>query len=213
MTRYARYHKKFNDSEFSPSTSGASKVEKPVRQHDSEDARRGFNSRANKDRAPSAPFKSAQKICLKCRESGHSMSECPSASGVDQVFCYNCGEGEHSAKHCPLPFSNYAHALCFVCNTKGHLASACSQNERGCYPNGGCCHYCGSVRHFARNCKPTQTSQNGNEVVISASLTAGANPEDDDVHEALRRMQEEGETRKAEKKAAPLIKKKKVVTF
>lgn len=103
--------------------------------------------------------------------------------------------------------------MCFLCDAKGHLASACPKNERGVYPNGGCCHYCGSVRHLARNCKPAQAANNGNEILVSASLSANANPDDDDVHEALKKIQEDRQAKKEEKAVEQKTKKKKVVTF
>ena len=131
------------------------------------------------------------------------MSSCPQSKSV-QIYCYNCGESDHGPKDCVLPFSNYAHALCFLCDTKGHLASACPKNERGVYPNGGCCHFCGSVKHLARSCKPAQAAKNGGEVLVSAAVDVKANPEDDDVHEALTKIQ-------ASREQKP--EKKKVVTF
>ena len=32
------------------------------------------------------------------------------------------------------------YATCFICGEQGHLSSQCSQNEKGLYPKGGCCH-------------------------------------------------------------------------
>lgn len=214
MTRYTKFKKTFNPTAVSSETPASSernnsRVEKP------KSSARNFNndnSRYNNNEA----FSSG-KTCLKCRKTGHAMKDCPESKTL-QVYCYNCGEEDHSTKQCPLPFSNYAHAQCFLCDTKGHLASACPKNDRGVYPNGGCCHYCGSVKHMARNCRPTQSAQNGNEIIISASMTAGANPEDDDVHEALRKMQESRQEHLTEKKNADQNggnkkTKKKVVTF
>lgn len=199
MTRYAKYKKKFNDSEFS----GVSKPAfTPKRFQNSQNNQR-FNGNSQQQSF-------SKKICLKCRSPGHTMSTCPQSKST-QVYCYNCGESDHNPKDCVLPFSNYAHALCFLCDTKGHLASACPKNERGVYPNGGCCHFCGSVKHLARNCKPAQSAKNGNEVLVSASADPNANPEDDDVHEALKKIQTEREQKKEQKSAEK--KKKKVVTF
>ena len=63
----------------------------------------------------------------------------------------------------------YPFAVCFVCHQKGHLASACKDNVKGLYPSksndlmadGGGCKYCGSVKHLARDCKPTQHHVSG----------------------------------------------------
>ncbi|RKP22861.1 hypothetical protein SYNPS1DRAFT_19465, partial [Syncephalis pseudoplumigaleata] len=53
----------------------------------------------------------------------------------------------------------YPFAHCFVCNEQGHLASKCPQNDRGVYPNGGCCRFCGSIRHLSKDCKPANAAQ------------------------------------------------------
>ena len=176
MTRYTKYKKTFNASSVSTATSGGN-----VQKHQS--SKNGFERGAGY-----ASTTNKALNCLKCRQPGHKMRECPE-NKVTPEYCYNCGEVDHSTKQCPMPFTNYAHALCFICNTKGHLASACPKNDRGVYPNGGCCHYCGSIKHLARNCRPAQSGNNGNEVIISATLTAGSNPEIDDVHEALQKIQ------------------------
>ena len=176
MTRYTKYKKTFNASSVSTTTSGN------VQKH--QNTKNGFQRGAGY--AASTTNKALN--CLKCRQPGHKMRDCLENKSAPD-YCYNCGEEDHSTKQCPMPFTNYAHALCFICNTKGHLASACPKNDRGVYPNGGCCHYCGSIKHLARNCRPTQSANNGNEVIISATMTAGTNPEIDDVHEALQKIQ------------------------
>lgn len=114
-------------------------------------------------------------VCFGCRQTGHSIHDCPDTkANVDDndsnslgmkkktrntniVACYKCGSTEHKVQVCsvkvdasnPFPF-----AKCFVCQGTGHLSKDCSQNERGLYPNGGGCKYCGSVRHYAKDCKP-----------------------------------------------------------
>lgn len=212
MTRYARFKKKFNDSEFSKGVSKPQGDAKSVKDDRRPFRKFGNNKNSNINNRDNRPAGSFKKICLKCREPGHTLNQCPKNDGAAKamVYCYNCGESDHNPKECVLPFSNYAHALCFLCDKKGHLASACPTNERGIYPNGGCCHFCGSVKHLARNCKPAQAAKNGNEILVSASV--GANPEDDDVHEALKKIQDSSKKNKAEREAAEKPKKK-VVTF
>ena len=60
------------------------------------------------------------------------------------------------------------------------------------------------MKHLARSCKPAQAAKNGGEVLVSAAVDVKANPEDDDVHEALTKIQ-------ASREQKP--EKKKVVTF
>lgn len=228
MTRFTHYKKRFNPAEINQKSfdekapkpqAGAKKVEKN---------RRGFDMRKNFAQmrgrhvsTPSAGFPEKAIICLRCREPGHTLKECKkqenpgeaSSETVKKQYCYNCGADDHTHKLCPSPFSNFAHAICFICSAKGHLASACSKNELGVYPNGGCCHYCGSIKHLARNCKPAESALNGNEVILSVATSAQVNPEADDVHEALQRIQTEKEVRKEKHEKEKERKKKKVVTF
>ncbi|KAJ3330683.1 hypothetical protein HDU93_000263 [Gonapodya sp. JEL0774] len=74
-------------------------------------------------------------------------------------LCYRCGSTAHLLSRCtsrpdpdnPLPF-----ASCYICNARGHLSGQCEKNERGMYPNGGGCKWCGSVRHLAKDCEEKQ---------------------------------------------------------
>ncbi|KAI8607714.1 hypothetical protein BC830DRAFT_1051550, partial [Chytriomyces sp. MP71] len=103
--------------------------------------------------------------CFLCRQSGHSIKFCPrspdaakasaSAGNAVEGICYRCGSAEHTSKECrkkvhsdnPYPF-----ATCFICSQKGHITSQCPKNDKGVYPNGGCCKFCGSVQHLSSAC-------------------------------------------------------------
>eukprot|EP00357_Protocruzia_adherens_P018928 CAMPEP_0114975574 /NCGR_PEP_ID=MMETSP0216-20121206/2182_1 /TAXON_ID=223996 /ORGANISM="Protocruzia adherens, Strain Boccale" /LENGTH=224 /DNA_ID=CAMNT_0002336385 /DNA_START=44 /DNA_END=718 /DNA_ORIENTATION=- len=95
-------------------------------------------------------------ICLLCRQKGHMASQCEQNSYRGNAkICYNCGSNDHGLSACDkerpadgtLEFAN-----CFICKNNGHLASRCPESAKGVYPNGGCCHQCGSVQHLARDC-------------------------------------------------------------
>lgn len=83
-------------------------------------------------------------------------SQCDMA---EEILCYKCGSTEHSIQECKdyqkgdtdLPF-----ATCYVCHGKGHLASACPNNSKGMYVNGGSCRLCGSKQHPASHCPTRQ---------------------------------------------------------
>ena len=103
-------------------------------------------------------------------------SEAPAAGNNPMVsagrgggkHCYKCGSIEHGLSQCPnmknaprLPSGkidftkvDLPHATCYICNTMGHLASSCDQNEgRGIFvKGGGGCRLCGSVQHIASDC-------------------------------------------------------------
>ncbi|KAJ3286293.1 hypothetical protein HK104_009116 [Borealophlyctis nickersoniae] len=172
-------------------------------------------------------LKERKMTCFLCRKVGHSIKFCPTApdsakaealkteEGKDgetgsalvepsavEGICYRCGSTEHRLSQCkkksdsrnPLPF-----AQCFICNQKGHLAGQCPENERGLYPKGGGCRFCGSVRHLARDCKPAQQEAG---VVTLGKIDLAQGGDDDDVFVALHKMDDEKKAKKSLKKAA-----------
>lgn len=115
-------------------------------------------------------------VCYNCRKPGHNMSRCPDMKAErgkgNNNICFKCGSKDHRLSQCPdkssasLPF-----ARCFICNEIGHLSSACEKNEKGLYPNGGGCRFCGSKTHFISDCdvkkgKKSTSSDNQNEIVL-----------------------------------------------
>ncbi|KAL6127721.1 hypothetical protein ACLB2K_071084 [Fragaria x ananassa] len=103
------------------------------------------------------------KICLFCRQRGHSLKNCQkkNENDMEAKLCYNCGESGHSLSRCPLPLQDGGtkFAKCFVCNETGHLSKDCPKNSHGIYPKGGSCKICGGVTHLARDC-PDKDSRN-----------------------------------------------------
>ncbi|XP_024171937.1 uncharacterized protein LOC112177860 isoform X2 [Rosa chinensis] len=103
------------------------------------------------------------KICLFCRQRGHSLKNCQkkNENDTEAKLCYNCGETGHSLSRCPLSLQDGGtkFAKCFVCNETGHLSKDCPKNSHGIYPKGGSCKICGGVTHLARDC-PNKDSRN-----------------------------------------------------
>jgi zinc finger CCHC domain-containing protein 9 len=120
-------------------------------------------------------------ICFACRERGHAAKDCPTnpsngrRSQAGMGICYRCGlkhtykkflyltivfssrcgSSQHTLSKCRKPAdkaNSLPFASCFVCKGTGHLVSACPQNDKGVYPNGGCCKLCSKTDHLARNC-------------------------------------------------------------
>ncbi|KAJ3388517.1 hypothetical protein HDU84_009704 [Entophlyctis sp. JEL0112] len=145
-------------------------------------------------------------------------------------ICYKCGSTEHTSSKCKKrtsPDNPYPFASCFVCKGVGHLSSACPQNEKGMYPNGGSCKFCGSVTHLAGNCKAK--TADARAVSVGAvdwnekkRRRIGGGGDDDDVFDALKRVSDEAaaagvpktQTQAAGGAAATTARKtKKVVAF
>ncbi|KAJ3217516.1 hypothetical protein HDU67_007767 [Dinochytrium kinnereticum] len=175
---------------------------------------------AQRRRARRLREKERTTICFLCRKKGHSIKNCDKAPGagaapkdeaeVDEGMgegmiegiCYRCGSGEHKSSQCKKkvhPDTPYPFATCFVCKKQGHLSGFCEQNERGLYPNGGSCRFCNSVRHLAKDCRP---SRPGEAVTELGLIDAEQGGDDDDVFLALMRMEEEKEGKKKASLAA-----------
>ncbi|CAG8479416.1 4027_t:CDS:2 [Scutellospora calospora] len=121
-------------------------------------------------------------ICFGCRQVGHSVRDCPTAKEQGIGICFTCGSAEHTSKSCKKSVKlgdKYKYAKCFVCNEQGHLSGQCPKNEKGLYPNGGACRFCGKVDHFAKDCT-LKKEEVGTVVVGKSDLQHGA--DDDDYH-------------------------------
>lgn len=130
-------------------------------------------------------------------------------------MCYSCGSLEHTTKDCrklPKNGNKFQFATCFICKEQGHLSGQCSKNEKGLYPKGGSCRFCGKVDHLAKDCKLTK-EEAGTVALGKIDLVQGA--DDDDYHifvDEKRKMTEEQKSIKKMAKAAPKAAKK-VVSF
>ncbi|KAH9830713.1 uncharacterized protein C8Q71DRAFT_784166 [Rhodofomes roseus] len=167
--------------------------------------------------------RTSDTVCFACREMGHAARECtkaleaPEGSGDASAgtgarksvgksavgICYRCGSRKHNLSKCeepvdhmnPLPF-----ASCFVCSGRGHLASACPQNQsKGVYPNGGCCKLCGEITHLAKDCGLRKKADSTTpSVVLGTGKDAGA--DEDDFHMLKRRNAEVDHSEKVEQR-------------
>ncbi|KAJ3405730.1 hypothetical protein HDV05_006358 [Chytridiales sp. JEL 0842] len=154
-------------------------------------------------------LKEKKMTCFLCRNKGHSIKFCPKANTTDiptnpkdalekdlegsvvEGICYRCGSTEHKLAECKKKANSdnpYPFATCFICKQQGHISGHCPENDRGLYPNGGGCRFCGSVRHLAKDCKPS-SSETGVTVLGTMDLAQGG--DDDDVFVALKKMQDE----------------------
>ncbi|XP_027200124.1 uncharacterized protein LOC113794222 [Dermatophagoides pteronyssinus] len=127
-----------------------------------------------------------KRVCFKCRQPGHLVSDCPS---IDQSsddrneltnICYFCCSNEHKLSECikyrkqlkqhsandiNLPF-----AKCFICHQNGHLTRNCSMNKNGAFPNGGKCRSCGSINHTLKECPKNKTKFEDEEEILLPTL-------------------------------------------
>tara|TARA_B100000795_G_scaffold259397_1_gene234335 strand:- start:103 stop:1137 length:1035 start_codon:yes stop_codon:yes gene_type:complete len=123
-----------------------------------------------------------KEVCLRCRQEGHKMSDCPMMRGGGPasqgrkvaVSCYNCGGNSHRASHCRKEKigNGFSFATCFICGTKGHLASQCDINKQGMYPNGGGCRVCGNNQHLVKDC-PEKKSKKKRKREAEAAAAGG----------------------------------------
>ncbi|KAJ1881847.1 hypothetical protein LPJ66_011247, partial [Kickxella alabastrina] len=139
---------------------------------------------------------------------GHSVKNCPKSVETPVGVCYRCGSGDHTTKDCKKKGNSFSFATCFVCGGQGHLASACQKNEKGLYPNGGSCKYCGSTQHLVKDCKPTR---NKDLEATIGTIDAEQGGDDDDVFVALKMQQEDKIKQDAVPKVPAVKKPKRVV--
>ncbi|KAJ9070824.1 hypothetical protein DSO57_1003289 [Entomophthora muscae] len=230
MTRYTRYKKTHLEaSEFKAvpinhsqqNNNSSEDAAHNKRQHNDDASQNNKKPRGDDNNGSN---KRPTKVCFACRKPGHSVENCTNnANDFSQLedsltpmlatgICYHCESIQHSSKHCTHPNKKkhpFKFATCFHCRQTGHLAGQCPTNERGLYPDGGGCKFCGSVKHLAKDCKPAHMQDKGSIALGVMSMEQGG--DDDDVFLALHKIQ----TSKSEpKKPAPsAVKKPKIVRF
>jgi len=68
--------------------------------------------------------------CLKCKETGHVMKDCPKKQ---PMTCFKCGETGHRKFNCPVMKEKRDNARCFSCNKIGHFSNDC--NKKWVHPD------------------------------------------------------------------------------
>lgn len=124
-------------------------------------------------------------LIARCNSNTHSLSQCYKPSNPDD----------------PTPF-----ATCYVCLAQGHLSSACPNNAKGVYVNGGSCKVCGSVAHLVRNCPKIRAQEDEIEEGFRGTKRAAGADEDDDMLDsfaAVQRSEEGGRKKRGKKEKHP----------
>lgn len=109
------------------------------------------------------------KLCFKCRQPGHKVSDCPvMLQETDQAvgICFKCGSTEHFSSACTVKTNKdneFPFAKCFICQQQGHLSRKCPKNKRGVYPHGGHCNFCGAIDHFKLECPEMERNKKKQE--------------------------------------------------
>lgn len=108
------------------------------------------------------------KLCFKCRQPGHKVSDCPQVlqdPGEAVGICFKCGSTEHFSSACNVQTSKgneFPYAKCFICKQQGHISRKCPRNDKGVYPKGGHCSFCGGIDHFKRECPEMEKNKKKN---------------------------------------------------
>lgn len=102
--------------------------------------------RSNRRRLDRQKERESNRVCFKCRKSGHMVSDCPESKQDSEAatgICYKCGSTEHSVNNCKVKVEagSYPYAKCFICKEMGHISKQCPDNPRGLYPNGNILFY------------------------------------------------------------------------
>uniref|UniRef100_L7M4N4 Putative e3 ubiquitin ligase n=1 Tax=Rhipicephalus pulchellus TaxID=72859 RepID=L7M4N4_RHIPC len=120
------------------------------------------------------------KLCFKCRQPGHRVSDCPQMlqdSSEPIGICFKCGSTEHFSSACTVQTSKdneFPYAKCFICKQQGHLSRKCPRNDKGVYPKGGHCNFCGAIDHFKKECPEMEKnkSKNSEESEVAADIVS-----------------------------------------
>lgn len=120
------------------------------------------------------------KLCFKCRQPGHRVSDCPQMlqdSSEPIGICFKCGSTEHFSSACTVQTSKdneFPYAKCFICKQQGHLSRKCPRNDKGVYPKGGHCNFCGAIDHFKKECPEMEKnkSKTSEESEVAADIVS-----------------------------------------